>query len=233
MKKLIVGAVVLFFTTATFAQRSTNGNIAKFGIKVGVNMSKYHFTSKEDAGEPTYLNDNQKSNIGFNITGYAEFGIAQNLVLQPAISIQNKGTRYKSDAADAIGELTQNTMWLEIPMNLAYNITTGDFGIVQISAGPYVGFGVTGKNKIKGSEDIVSADDINFKFGKDAYPVIGISGIDYGLNFGLGYRFTNGISFNGNYGFGLGNLIPKNARDGASKIKQKHKIIGLSVGFSF
>lgn len=231
MKKLLFSASVILLTMATgaFAQTKMTSETARFGIKAGVNLSRYAFSGNGNDFE-SELKDYQKDNIGFNVTAYGDFGVANNFFIQPGISLQNKGTKFKRSENNQSVEITQNTMWVEVPVNAVFRIPTGDAGAVQISAGPYIGFGISGKNKVEttGIPDFdVDVDKFKYGNGEDD----SLNGLDYGLNFGLGYRLSSGITLGANYGLGLSNLIPKDSRDNDSKIT--HRVLGFSVGYSF
>ena len=131
-------------------------------------------------------------------------------------------------------------MAIEVPINAVFNIPTGDAGAVQISAGPYVGFNISGKNK--GTTTITtvnnntnstatsstSADkDLSFGSATDK----DLSGTEFGANFGLAYRTTSGFLVGANYGLGLTDLTPKDSRPNANKYT--NRVLGFTVGYSF
>lgn len=230
MKKLLLGLGVLLMGTTAFAQ-NTNGSTARFGIKGGVNIATY-------SGKGFYDRD-WKSNVGYTVTGYGEFGLGSNFLLQPGISLQNKGAKLEETSVIGNGSATakyrQNVMALEIPINVAYNIPTGNAGAVQVSAGPYVGFNLSGKEKYSGNvQTPVFAGQTNSnrdtKFGSNNTD--DLSSTDFGLNFGLAFRHTSGFTVGANYGLGLTNLVPKDLRDNDNN-KLKNRVVGITVGYSF
>lgn len=243
MKKLLLSAGVLLLATGAFAQ-STTGSTSRFGIKAGVNLAKIHSSgNNQDA-----YNDNAKSNVGFNVTAFGDFGVANNFFIQPGISLQNKGVKFEGTTAATVGAVTTttnasvktNVMAIEVPVNAVFNIPAGNAGAVQLSAGPYVGFNISGKNKgtttittlnnnTNATATSTSSSDRDLNFGsttdKDQ------SSIDYGANFGLTFRGNSGFLVGANYGLGLGDLTPKDSRPNANKFT--NRIIGFSVGYSF
>jgi len=235
MKKiLLLGSALLFSASATFAQSTTvmTGKDARIGVKAGVNLSKYRFSGKSENQETVdALNKNQESNVGFNVTVFGDFGIAKNFALQPGVSLQNKGTKFKDVDGESGIEATQSTMWIDVPINAVYNIPTGNAGAIQLSAGPYLGFGISGKNKFNNVTP--TEDQAEFKFGDDALPITGSAGMDYGANFGLGFRANSGFTVGANYGLGMANLFPKDARPDLNDAKQKNRVLGFTVGYSF
>lgn len=120
-------------------------------------------------------------------------------------------------------------MAIEVPINAVYRIPTGDAGAVLISAGPYVGFNISGKSKV----DVTSGanqgkTETNLKFGNASED--NLTSTDFGANFGLGYRLGSGIGFGANYGLGLSNLIPKDKRTDNSKAT--NRVLGFYLSYS-
>jgi len=243
MKKLLLSASVILLATGAFAQ-STTSTTSRFGIKAGVNLAKIHSSGNNDE----VYNDNAKNNVGFNVTAFGDFGVANNLFIQPGISLQNKGVKFEGTTSATAGPITTttnssvktNVMAIEVPVNAVFNIPTGNSGAVQISAGPYIGFNISGKNKgtttvttlnnnTNASTTATNSVDRDLSFGsatdKDQ------SSIDFGANFGLAYRASSGILVGANYGLGLSDLTPKDSRANANKFT--NRIIGFSVGYSF
>ncbi|SER70280.1 porin family protein [Pedobacter rhizosphaerae] len=232
MKKLLFGATALLFTTGAFAQTTMGGNDARFGLKAGVNLSRFHL-SNNDA-----FNDNIKDNVGFNVTAFGDFGVGNNFFIQPGISLQNKGA--KTESTTTVGNVTTtstgktNLMAIEVPINAVFRIPTGDAGAIQISAGPYVGFNISGKNKVENtitggnSAGTTSTEtDLDFGSGTDK----DFSSTEFGANFGLAYRLNSGFTVGANYGLGLTNLVPKDNRVNDNKLT--NRVLGFSVGYSF
>ncbi|TBO40930.1 outer membrane beta-barrel protein [Pedobacter kyonggii] len=243
MKKLLLSASVILLATGAFAQ-STTGTTSRFGIKAGVNLAKIHSSGDNEA----LFNDNAKNNLGYNVTAFGDFGIANNFFIQPGISLQNKGVKFEGTNSATVGAVTTttttslktNVMAIEVPINAVFNIPTGETGAVQISAGPYVGFNISGKNKGNSTTTTVNnntnssvtsttSNDKDLSFGsatdKDA------SGTDFGANFGLAYRTSSGFLVGANYGLGLSDLTPKDSR--ANSNKYTNRVLGFSVGYSF
>ncbi|TCD15855.1 PorT family protein [Pedobacter psychrodurus] len=243
MKKLLLSASVILLATGAFAQ-STTGATSRFGIKAGVNLAKIHSSGDNES----LYNDNAKNNLGFNVTAFGDFGVANNFFIQPGISLQNKGVKFEGTNSATAGPITTtttsslktNVMAIEVPINAVFNIPTGDAGAVQISAGPYVGFNISGKNKGTTTTTTVNStantsvtktdsNDKDLSFGsatdKDA------SGTDFGANFGLAYRTSSGFLVGANYGLGLSDLTPKDSR--ANSNKYTNRVLGFTVGYSF
>jgi hypothetical protein len=248
MKKLLLSASVLLMATGAFAQTTTmTGSDARFGIKAGVNLSKFHMGG--DNALSNAYNDNVKSNVGFNVTAFADFGVGNNFFIQPGVSLQNKGDKFESVNATTVNNTTttitstgkRNLMAIEVPINAVFRIPTGTAGAVQISAGPYVGFNISGKNKGDVTTTVTNnanntsssstvANDTDLSFGSATNK--DFASTDFGANFGLAYRTNSGFLVGANYGLGLSNLVPKDSRTNNDN-KLTNRVLGFSVGYSF
>ncbi len=203
MKKLGLLFSGLLFSFGAFAQSQEMG----FGIKAGVNFPNYQ-----------YENTESKSTTNFHVTAYLDAPISDYFAIQPGLSLQGKGAKLaESNIADFTW--TQNTMWLEIPVNFVAKIPTMDVGSFIIGAGPYVGIGLSGKNKY---ESNFGGTEREFEFGKNG----SLRRTDFGANILAGYQMNQGISITANYGLGLTDLSP----EGASG-KINNRVWGISLGF--
>lgn len=96
--------------------------------------------------------------------------------------------------------------YLNIPLMGKYYLTKG----LSLEAGPQVGFLLSAKN-----------DDTDVK---DSFNTV-----DFGVNFGLGYKLDNGLNFGARYNLGLSDI---NNIDGFNG-KSKNGVFQLSVGYFF
>lgn len=214
MKKIVLSAFGIFAAIGAFAQSSSLG----FGIKAGVNFPKYVISSDNFQSEA-------KPTTNFHITGYLDAPLIGNfLSLQPAISLQGKGTKasgvfdFPGVVNDELDKVSQNTMWLEIPVNLVAKFPTGGSSNLFVGAGPYAAFGLGGKNMYDGEE----VGD--FKFGNDK----DLKGTDFGVNVIGGYQFGSGFMIHGGYGIGLSNLSTTDV--GNAKIQNRVWTVGIGFG---
>src|SRR5690606_26353139 len=123
MKKIVLslGAALLL---AAGAQAQTS-----YGLKAGVNLGKYSNVDED-------LKDYEKMNASFYVTGFADIAVATNFSIQPGVSLQGKGAKYKASGDIGEGSLTRNVMSVEVPVNAVYYIPTGSSGSVFLGAGP-------------------------------------------------------------------------------------------------
>lgn len=211
MKKVLLSlGVALLMAAGAQAQVS-------YGLKAGVNLGK--LSNVSDAAK-----DFQKNNTSFYVTGFADLPVASQFSIQPGISLQGKGEKFKYDGNNYDGSSSTNIMSIEIPVNAVYYIPTGSSGSVFLGAGPYVGFNVSGKNKWDGTTPFASASgesDVKFGSADDE-----VKRIEAGANFMAGYKLSNGFLINAGYGLGLTNL--NNTGDTRS-----NRVLSFGVGFQF
>ena len=199
--------LLLIVTTQTFAQ-------VKFGVKAGLNLS--NMTQKDDTH--TYSN-NYKMKTGFHFGVTAEFPISESFSFEPGMLYSSKG--YTEKETDY--KVTAGVNYLEIPMNAIYKINLGGT-MMLISAGPYLGFALSGK--YKGTERGHDFDEsINIGNNEDTDD---IKALDYGLNIGVGAEIKQ-ITIGLQYGLGLAN-ISSYTGEGS---RASNKVIGISVGYKF
>ena len=214
MKKILLSLGAAFLLAAG-AQAQTS-----FGLKAGVNLGKY-------SNVPADMEDYSKMNPSFYVTGYADLPVAPQFSIQPGISLQGKGEKYKADGDNFDGSATTNVMAIEIPVNAVYYIPAGYSGSVFLGAGPYVGYSLSGKTKLKGDFSDVSGEaeyDVDFTGDdKDQKP------FDFGVNFLAGYKLSNGFLVNAGYGLGLSNLSPSEGSDN----KFSNRVLSFGVGYQF
>jgi len=190
MKKLLFVFGRMSIGIGAFAQGSAMG----FGIKAGVNFPKYNYTGSNSSYES---NSNVSS---FHVTGFLDAPLVSNILsVQPGISLQGKG----AEVSGTLGTYSQNTMWIEVPVNLVAKMPTGGSGNFFVGAGPYVGFGISGKNKYS---NWIGTTEEEFDFGKNGT----LKSTDFGVNIIAGYQLNGGLMIHGGYGMGLSDIRGSN-----------------------
>lgn len=122
-----------------------------------------------------------KSLIGFHVGGFAEIKVAQKFAIQPEFLFSTQGTTVEGYDGNSNTNIKLN--YLNIPVLAKYFITNA----FNVEAGPQVGFLLSAKNQ---GEDI-----------HDLYKTL-----DFGLNLGCAYNFTENISAGLRYTIGLTNV---------------------------
>ena len=200
MKKTLLLLALIVASTATFAQTTS------FGIKAGLNSSK--LTVSATGGSIS-----TESLVGFHVGGVVDIGF-ETFSIQPGLLFSTKGG--KSSSEEGTDKVTLN--YLEVPVNFLYKVPAGD-GKVIFGAGPYLGYGLSGKSK---SSDGTSTD---VTFGSTTDDV---KNPDFGFNFLAGYQFSQGFALNVNYGLGLANLSND---DAGVNLKTKNQVLSFSLTY--
>ena len=153
-----------------------------------------------------------KSKTSFHLGAVAEISISDKFSVQPELLYSAQGA--KEDGGD--GELKLD--YINIPVMAKFYVAEG----FSLEAGPQVGFLMSAKSE--GGGESVDMKDFT-------------SGIDFGLNFGLGYKMESGLNFGARYNLGLSNFwdLPSDIDPefGISDFKNKNSVIQLSVGYFF
>lgn len=215
MKKLLVLAFASLLGGGAFAQ--TTMSPIKWGLKAGVNFPKYSF-SQDDAD-----NAETNSTTNFHVTGFIDAPITPMLSVQPGLSLQGKGAKFSDNTSNV--EVTQNTMWAELPVNLVGNIPVGGGASLFLGAGPYASLAISGQNKAEAANTSTETD---MEFGNESGDDLKQS--DFGVNFLGGFRMNSGLIIGGGYGLGLTDLRPTG--DGGNG-KQTNRVWSVSLGWSF
>jgi len=134
----------------------------------------------------------------FNFGVFAEIPISEKFSFQPELMYSGQG--YAGKGADEIVVLN----YLNMPLMGKYYVTKG----LSLEVGPQIGLLLSAKNK---SVDV-----------KDYY-----NDLDFGVNFGLGYKLNNGLNFGVRYNLGLSDI---NNIDNSSN-KNKNGVFQVSIGY--
>lgn len=180
MKKLIVSLITLAISASSFAQ-------VQIGPTVGFNVSMFRYSQSVDKN--TYL-------PGYSVGLKMNINLTEALAFQPAIIWNSVGG--KAGETDFYTSTSLN--YLAVPLNLVYGFGDKATSQFQIFAGPYMGYGVSGTAKAK--IPVLGENSTDVKFGSENTKV---NPVDYGLNFGIGYKL-NPFLFNVGYMLGLSNL---------------------------
>jgi hypothetical protein len=262
--KTFYGSLLFIALTIIVAQASAQ---VQFGVKFGGNVCNMKFDIDRDYGDEPET----KAKMGYHLGLITDIElIEETLSLQPALLYSNKGYSvdfekilkdeaddYNVDIDDYKGYWRYNYNYIELPINVVYK-----YKGLQLSAGPYVAFGIWGQMRVDFSFKVdgerVDSKDI---FDEDKYKLQPVWGkvddnkyddflddddvaelwraIDAGLNLGIGYQVNN-ILFNIGYSFGLVNMTPVYDADDydmdedvSENIKQKNRVFSFSMSVFF
>ena len=210
-KFFFIGILTILSVSASFAQ-------VKIGVTAGLNASDLI-----ENGSGT--NHNYKA--GFQTGVVADFSISDNFSIIPELLYSQRGAISKLKTTDKDGKklLTSKSLnlnYLQLPINMAYKINLGNSSKLMIFAGPYLGYGISGKVKSEAKSDKKKNNNSDkIKFGSKEEEV---KPLDFGVNAGIGYQFEN-VFFKLQYNPGLINLNNKKNHS------LKNTNVAVSVGY--
>ncbi|WP_207427302.1 outer membrane beta-barrel protein [Pedobacter sp. SYSU D00535] len=226
MKKIALLAVgFLMAGSSAFAQTTTTTTTTgpSWGLKVGVNLPKYSFHA-EDAENPE-----TKTTTNFHVRAFVDLPVGAMFSIQPGIGLEGKGGEV-GQIGDA--EIKDNTMWIEVPVNLVGKIPLGATGSnIFLGAGPYAALGVSGERVTDTNNGTDTSQKIKFGDEQGGSLATGnLKSLDLGVNFMGGVRLGSGWLVGAQYGLGLNDLRP-NGEGGEGKLTQR--VWSFSLGYSF
>lgn len=207
MKKIIFSSIAIMLFGFVSAQET------KFGIKGGLNVSNFF-------GDTDGLD--LKSRVGFNIGGFVEIKLSEKIALQPELLYSTQGAKLANVGAYVngvfyTGDVKFNLAYINVPVMFKYYGTQK----FSIEAGPQIGFLTSAKSKTT----LNGFNRTNEMDAKDLF-----KSIDFGLNFGAGYDFTENIFVGARYNLGLANIGKTVAGDDG---KTHNGVFSLSLGYKF
>ena len=223
MKKVLIS---LFLSSFLFVFIQAPAQI-KFGTKAGINIAtlggKEHLFTPPTYAKLTY---NLGSTINFII--FKNYGLESGILLSKKGAVHEQNYQFQNGAS-MVRTLSFSNLFLEIPLNATYQFKVRD-SYVQFFSGPYFGFGIAAKNKIKNTlydipEGItIDTESYPDKIVKIQYSADGYQSKDFGFNFGAGI-IINKFFYKIQYGLGTTDIY--------HNIKSKNRVVGISIGFMF
>jgi hypothetical protein len=208
MKKLLLSMALLAASASAFAQ------IPQFGIKGGVNFADVSVSSGSVSASLGTLTT-------YSVGVFADLK-AGAISIQPGLFYTGKGFKATNgNTADGSAEL--NLHYLQVPVNFVYHLPIV-VGNIYFGAGPYAAMGISGKGKGNDGSGTIVSEDVTFGDGPED-----IKKMEYGLQGIAGLQLKGGFLVGLNYDLGLSNIA--NDTNGEGSIK--HKVFGVSVGFTF
>lgn len=225
-----------FLLISSFAFSQSN---ITFGAKAGISVSNLR------GDYPNGIDEN-KSKIGLNFGGFAEYEINEKFTLQPELLFSTQGNTYGykdyyggGSYYDGV-EYNLKLNYLNLPIILKYKIIEK----LSIDFGPQIGYVISAKTKIDVTEDsrdpsqnysveIDMLNDGTYNFGGTTIQSkASVNRLDFSLNLGASYDITEKIFLQGRYNLGLSN-IDKNSMNGTStdSWNLKNSVFQISVGY--
>ncbi|MBC7946351.1 MAG: PorT family protein [Chitinophagaceae bacterium] len=226
-KKLVILSLGLMCLSVNFVNAQKSSAI----LKGGVNLANVSISDDGDINDAKTLTSFQVGIVG-------DFKLLPFLYVQPGLLFTGKGTKTQSgDEGDANWyRASSNPYYLEVPVNLVFKTPTGPVKFFA-GAGPYLGIGIAGKNKVKGAilgtnftseEKIEFSNDDPSTLNQEEGAGFGLlKRFDYGLNGLVGIE-TKSMVLSANYGLGLAKL--QSGTESDSDNNNKHRVLSFTVG---
>ena len=229
-KILALGAVIsLGFGSSVFAQSGLT-------VKAGINLANVSVT---DNGR---VNDaNALTSFQVGVTGDVHLGGP--MYLQPGIFYTGKGSKVQNGDPSSYPyyKATSNPKYIEVPLNVVFKAPIGGETKFFAGAGPNLGVGINGKNKVEGKNiigvgfksesDIEFSDDDPTTLSYEEGAGLGIvKRFDYGLN-GIAGIEARTVVLSVGYGYGLAKL--QSGDNDTEDNNNKHRVMSVTLGFKF
>ncbi|WP_395057611.1 porin family protein [Flavobacterium sp.] len=205
---------VLLTAAAVFAFGFTNAQEIKFGAKAGLNLSTIKATPPSINGAIVIAPDNKMA-VGFHVGGFAEIGITEKFAFQPELLFSMEGSKFEANESGSetfggdtytysdVNKTTVKTSYINIPLLAKFKATEKLFFV----AGPQLGFLMSAKRDYTNTysetfngtteTETTSVNGVDIK--KD------LKGVNFALDLGAGYFFTDNIFAEARYNIGLSN----------------------------
>jgi hypothetical protein len=206
MKNRLLSIVLILVLSASFAIAQEPGKMS-FGILGGVNFQ--NLNGKISSGDKL---ENDML-LGFHGGVNVQIPIAPEFYFQPGLMFAVKGAKNTKTifGSEITDEIKLN--YIEVPLNLVYKGALGN-GFVMLGFGPYVAYGISGK-------EVVAGNSFSYEKGVD------YNAFDAGANIFVGYEMSSGIFLQLDTQFGMLDIDP-NENNTA-----KNTGFGLSLGYRF
>lgn len=230
MKRSMIALACLIVSSFAVAQ-----NRPTLIIKGGVNLANITETTDGKV-------DDAKTLASFHAGALVNFPFTKGFAFQPGLLVSGKGSKIQDGNTNDNNYFrsTVNPIYLEMPLNFVGTIPLGNNGGIFLGAGPYIGMGIAGKNKVDGKFlGVAFSREENIDFSNDDPTTLDYeedAGIGKMKRFDVGANVLAGVDFGKillsvNYGFGFTKI--NSGGDNNADDKNKNRVLGLSLGVKF
>lgn len=227
MKKALLIAACAVFSLAASAQRASSSSSSffstdkaeqpvRFTIRGGVNFANIGVSG---GGESESLGSRTAFNAGVGV----DIPIIESFYVQTGLFFTSKGYKRTEDRGDTRFTAKGNPAYLEIPILASYRYNFNDATQLEVNVGPYLAFGIGGKDKLEEKTEaaVIETEENDF-FNDD------VKKFDMGLQVGLGVTFLKHVYLGVAYEFGFVNMFKDS--DGESA---KNRNFMINLGYKF
>jgi hypothetical protein len=188
----------LFLLMISLVVCSLHAQNVTFGAKAGLNFASLSGDDAEDIDGRTSL----------HLGATAEFSLSETFSIQPELLYSGQGFTESGTGYEATGKMD----YINLPIMAKFYVAEG----LSLEVGPQVGLLLSAKGEIK--ED---GETEKYDFKDD------VKSVDFGANFGVGYKLDSGINLGFRYNLGLTSVAEEDSTD------VKNSVLQLSVGYNF
>ena len=174
MKKFLS---ITLFAVAMVIAMPANAQL-KFGLKGGLNINKVSFSQSD------IKSDNQ---CGFFVGPTVQFASPLGIAVDGSVFFDQRNVKMEEGGT----EMTKHLNYIDIPINVRYNIGLGSLAGVYIATGPQFSFNLDGKT-------------FNLKDMGETTNQYELKKSEFGWNLGAGVRLLGHLEVGYNYCFPLG-----------------------------
>ena len=218
----------LCFVFIAFSSKSQESGAI---LRAGVNLANVSIADNGSVDDAKMLASFQAGIIG-------DFHVSSILYFQPGVLFTGKGTKTQSGTEGSANwyRATSNPYYLEMPLNIVLKTP----GAVKFfgGAGPYLGVGIGGKNKVEGAllgtgfkseKSIEWSNDDPTTLNNEEGAGFGImKRFDYGLDGTVGIEGKSAV-LSVSYGWGLAKL--QSGSNSSADNNNKHRVLSFTLGF--
>jgi hypothetical protein len=220
IRSLIFTAAFVMLSSLLYSQKKKAASTVpvSLGFRAGINF--------QNINGRDFFDDKLENKLvaRFHAGVNAELMLAPEFYIQPGVLLSTKGMKEK------VTDSKFNISYIEIPVNLLYKPELGD-GKLLLGFGPYIAFGVGGKEKRTNGNDLTIQYEKSISAGQALSATPYFRRFDAGGNLLVGYELSNNLSVQLNAQLGLTNINPE--IDGVSNDKTRYRNtgFGLSAGY--
>lgn len=229
MKTRILSVIAILVLSATALQAQV-----EFGVLAGPNFQ--NMVGKDDGGDKV----TNGLLVGFHAGVSASIPIATDFYFQTGLLFSQKGSKNNMGLipAKSAGDYNTTTRisYIDLPLHLLFRPAIGD-GHVLVGFGPYVAFGIGGKQSVDYGSLPTMEQKVKFKSeitNEERWDLENVyfKRFDAGADIFAGYEFSMGLWLKLNAQLGLLNMMPAVANNDMIA-NLKNTGFSVSVGYNF
>lgn len=206
---------------------------------VGVQAQNVQF--KVGGGFSSHYDGSSQLVGAFKVGVGYEWEFNQHWTFTPTLSVYGKGwkdpnqrvfvyddsgnQRFDEETGEPLTSIRNRTTtanYVEVPLLFSYYFRTGESRYVVLSAGPYVAYGISGKQKTKGDAERPGSEKLYYE--DKTFDEKGVYAFDAGVQVMAGYAFPSGFTLGVEADFGVTKFNKAGDRNVSALISLGYKL---------